>query len=249
LKIERGHGEKLIAVDYLKRQRLNLPSGVTLSVYKNDNMSNGEINISGIVLLEQMANLEDKDRVREAFGLFCAKFGICLLKYAEVWCEKWGLPISDGERGVDITFERALRHHSFDPSMYEGDDMDRRIEIWLKRILHNVLYDIKANRLSNLEIKDKSLEVIQNTEALYDMWRTGNEDEDEHLMDAIRLLDAKIKGMSENMRIIYLTYMAYETQHQYLPRYLTAKLQAVTGLPQSTIKVYKQRAKKYIQNH
>ena len=127
--------------------------------------------------------------------------------------------------------------------------MDRRIDIWLKRILHNVLYDIKAGRLSNLEIKDKSLEVIQNTETLYDIWRTGNEDEDEHLKNAVRLLDAKMKGMSENMRIIYLTYLAYEVRHQYLPRYLTAKLQEVTGLPQSTIKVYKQRAKKYIQNH
>ena len=211
-------------------------------------MSNNEIKTSGIELLERMANLEDKDSAREAFALFCAKFGNCLLKYAEVWCEKWGLPISDGERGVDFTFERALRHHSFDPSKYDASDMDRRIEIWLKRILHNVLYDIKANRLSNLEIKDKSLEVIHNTEALYDMWKTGNEDEDEHLMEAIRILDTKMKGMSENMRIIYLTYLAYEVNHQYLPRYLTAKLQAVTGLPQSTIKVYKQRAKKYIQN-
>lgn len=212
-------------------------------------MSTNEINISGIELLEQMSNLEDKDRAREAFGFFCAKFGNCLLRYAEIWCEKWGLSITDGEKGVDFTFERALRHHSFDPSKYEAGDMDRRIEIWLKRILHNVLYDIKTNRLSNLEIKDKSLEVIQDTGMLYDMWKTGNEDEDEHLMAAIRLLDAKMKGMSENMRIIYLTYMAYETQHQYLPRYLTAKLQMITGLPQSTIKVYKQRAKKYIQNH
>ena len=212
-------------------------------------MPNNEINIPGIELLEQMANLADKDRAREAFGLFCAKFGNCMLRYAGVWCERWDLPISDGERGVDITFERVLRHHSFDSSKYEASDMDRRIEIWLKRILHNVLYDIKANRLSNLEVKEKSLEVIQNTEALYEIWKTGNDDEDEHLMDAVRLLEAKMKGMSENMRIIYLTYLAYEVQHQYLPRYLTAKLQEVTGLPQSTIKVYKQRAKKYIQNH
>lgn len=212
-------------------------------------MSNNEINTSGIDLLEQMANLVDKDKAREAFGLFCARFGSCLLKYAEVWCEKWGLAIVDGEKGVDITFERVLRHHSFDPSKYESKDMDRRIEIWLKKILHNVLYDIKVNRLSNLEIKNKSLEVIHNTEALYDIWKTGNDDEDEHLKDAVRLLDAKMNGMSENMRIIYLTYMAYEVQHQYLPRYLTAKLREVTGLPQSTIKVYKQRAKKYIQTH
>lgn len=212
-------------------------------------MSNDENNISGIDLLERMANLEDKDGAKEAFGLFCALFGHSLLKYAGVCCEKWGLSTSDGEKGVDITFERVLRHHSFDPSKYPASDMDRRIDIWLKRILHNVLYDIKAGRLSNLEIKDKSLEVIQNTETLYDIWRTGNEDEDEHLKDAVRLLDAKMKGMSENMRIIYLTYLAYEVQHQYLPRYLTAKLQEVTGLPQSTIKVYKQRAKKYIQNH
>lgn len=212
-------------------------------------MPNNEINIPGIELLGQMANLADKDSAREAFGIFCAKFGNSLLKYAGVWCERWELPISDGERGVDITFERALRHHSFDPSKYEASDMDRRIEIWLKRILHNVLYDIKANRLSNLEIKEKSLEVIQNTEALYDIWKTGNDDEDEHLMDAVRLLEAKMKGMSENMRIIYLTYLAYEVQHQYLPRYLTAKLQEITGLPQPTIKVYKQRAKNYIQNH
>ena len=154
--------------------------------------------------------------------------------------------MSDGEKGVDITFERVLRHHSFNPSKYDTGEMDRRIEIWLKRILHNVLYDIKTGRLSNLEVKEKSLEVIQNTEALYELWKTGNEDEDEHLKDAVRSLDAKMKGMSENMRIIYLTYMAYETQHQYLPRYLTAKLQEVTGLPQTTIKVYKNRAKKLI---
>lgn len=212
-------------------------------------MPNKEIITSGLELLEQMVNLAEKDKAREAFGLFCAKYGNCLLKYAGVWCEKWGLSISDGERGVDITFERALRHHSFDPSKYEADEMDRRIEIWLKRILHNVLYDIKAGRLSNLEVKEKSLEVIQNTDALYELWKTGNEDEDENLKDAVCLLDAKMKGMSENMRIIYLTYMAYEEQHQYLPRYLTAKLQEVTGLPQSTIKVYKQRAKQYIQKH
>lgn len=212
-------------------------------------MPNNEINVSGIELLEQMVDLENRDRAREAFGLFCVKFGGCMLRYAGVWCKKWGLPISDGERGVDIAFERVLRHHSFDPSKYNASDMDRRIEIWLKRILHNVLYDIKANRLSNLEVKEKSLEVIPNTEVLYDMWKTGNDDEDDLLLDAVRLLDSKMKGMSENMRIIYLTYLAYEVQHQYLPRYLTAKLQQVTGLPQSTIKVYKQRAKKYIQNH
>lgn len=212
-------------------------------------MPNNEIKISGIELLEQMANLADKDRAREAFGLFCAKFGNSMLKYAGVWCEKWNIPISDGEKGVDITFERVLRHHSFDPSKYEAGEMDRRIEIWLKRILHNVLYDIKAGRLSNLEVKEKTLEVIQNTDALYELWKTGNEDEDEHLKDAVRLLDAKMKGMSENMKIIYLTYMAYEEQHQYLPRYLTARLQEITGLPQSTIKVYKQRAKQYIQKH
>lgn len=212
-------------------------------------MTNNEINIPGIVLFEQMINLEEKDKAQEAFGFFCAKFGNCLLKYAGVWCEKWNLPTSDGERGVDITFERALRHHSFDSSKYEASDLDRRIEIWLKRILHNVLYDIKANRLSNLETKEKSLKVIHNTQALYDTWKTGNDEEDERLMDAIRLLDAKMKGMSENMRIIYLTYLAHEVQHQYLPHYLTSKLQEVTGLSQSTIKVYKQRAKRYIQNH
>ena len=212
-------------------------------------MTNNEINIPGIVLFEQMINLEEKDKAQEAFGFFCAKFGNCLLKYAGVWCEKWNLPTSDGDRGVDITFERALRHHSFDSSKYEASDLDRRIEIWLKRILHNVLYDIKANRLSNLETKEKSLKVIHNTQSLYDTWKTGNDEEDERLMDAIRLLDAKMKGMSENMRIIYLTYLAHEVQHQYLPPYLTSKLQEVTGLSQSTIKVYKQRAKRYIQNH
>ena len=215
---------------------------------ENGIMANNAIKVSGVTLLEQMANLDDKENARQAFGLFCAKFGSCLLKYAEVWCEKWNMPLADGEKGVDITFERALRHHSFDPSKYEANEMDERIEIWLKRILHNVLYDIKANRLSNLDVKEKSLELVQDTGALYEMWKTGNEDEDERLMDAVRLLEAKMKGMSENMRIIYLTYLAYETQNQYLPRNLIVKLQAITGLPQSTIRVYKQRAKKHIQS-
>ncbi len=212
-------------------------------------MSNNAIKIPGSELLNQMSNLDDADKAREAFKLFCAKFGGCLLRYAGVWCEKWGISVSDGERGVDITFERVLRHQSFDPSKYEASEMNMRIEIWLKRILHNVLYDIKTGRLSNLEVKDRSLEVIQDTESLYELWKTGNEDEDEKLKDAVRLLDEKMKGMNENMRIIYLTYMAYETQHQYLPQYLTTKLQEITGLSQPTIRVYKQRAKKYIQSH
>lgn len=212
-------------------------------------MVDNAIVIPGIELLAQMADLKDEDNARNAFNLFCAKFGHCLLRYAGVWSQRWDLPIADAERGVDITFERVLRHHSFNPSKYEAQEMDKRIEIWLKRILHNVLYDIKAGRLANLETKDQSLEVIQNTESLFDFWKTGNDDEDERLKGAVQLLDAKMKGMSENMRIIYLTYMAYETQHQYLPRYLTAKLQEITGLSQPTIKVYKQRAKKYIQNH
>lgn len=212
-------------------------------------MASNAIDTPGIDLLEQMADLEDQVKARKAFNLFCAKFGQCLLRYVGVWCEKWGMSISDGERGTDITFERVLRHQSFDASKYEACEMDRRIEIWLKRILHNVLYDIKTGRLSNLEVKDQSLEVIQDTEALYELWKTGNKDEDESLKNAVRLLDAKMNGMSEKMRIIYLTYMAYETQHQYLPRYLTAKLQEITGLSQPTIKVYKQRAKKYIQSH
>lgn len=212
-------------------------------------MANNAIEIPGIELLERMADLTDTDNARKAFNLFCAKFGHCLLRYAGVWSQKWDLPIEDAERGVDITFERVLRHHSFNPSKYEAQEMDKRIEIWLKRILHNVLYDIKIGRLTNLETKDQSLEVIQNTESLFDLWKTGNDDEDERLRNTVRLLDAKMKGMSENMRIIYLTYMAYETQHQYLPRYLTTKLQEITGLSQPTIKVYKQRAKKYIQSH
>ena len=212
-------------------------------------MSNNAIKIPGSELLNQMSNLDDADKAREAFKLFCAKFGGCLLRYAGVWCEKWGISVSDGERGVDITFERVLRHQSFDPSKYEASEMNMRIEIWLKRILHNVLYDIKTGRLSNLEVKDRSIEVIQDTESLYELWKTGNEDEDEKLKDAVRLLDEKMKGMNENMLIIYLTYMAYETQHQYLPQYLTTKLQEITGLSQPTIRVYKQRAKKYIQSH
>ena len=194
-------------------------------------MSDNAIKIPGIELLNQMSDLDDADKARDAFKLFCAKFGGCLLRYAGVWCEKWGISVSDGERGVDLTFERVLRHQSFDFTKYEESEMDMRIEIWLKRILHNVLYDIKAGRMSNLEVKDKSLEVIQDTESLYELWKTGNEDED------------------ENMRIIYLTYMAYETQHQYLPQYLTKRLQEITGLSQPTIRVYKQRAKKYIQSH
>lgn len=212
-------------------------------------MSNNAIKIPGSELLNQMSDMDDADKARDAFRLFCAKFGACLLRYAGVWCEKWGISVSDGERGVDLTFERVLRHQSFDPSKYEASEMDMRIEIWLKRILHNVLYDIKTGRLSNLEVKDRSLEVIQDTESLYELWKTGNEDEDEKLKDAVRLLDEKMKGMNENMRIIYLTYMAYETQHQYLPQYLTTKLQEITGLSQPTIRVYKQRAKKYIQSH
>ncbi len=212
-------------------------------------MSNNAIKIPGSELLNQMSDMDDADKARDAFRLFCAKFGACLLRYAGVWCTKWGISVSDGERGVDLTFERVLRHQSFDPSKYEASEMDMRIEIWLKRILHNVLYDIKTGRLSNLEVKDRSLEVIQDTESLYELWKTGNEDEDEKLKDAVRLLDEKMKGMNENMRIIYLTYMAYETQHQYLPQYLTTKLQEITGLSQPTIRVYKQRAKKYIQSH
>ena len=210
---------------------------------------NSAIKIPGVELLDQMSNLNDKDEAREAFGLFCAKFGGCLLKYAEVWCEKWNMPLADGERGVDITFERVLRHHSFDASKYDAKELDMRIEIWLKRILHNVLYDIKANRLSNLDIKTKSLDLVQSVGTLFEMWKTGNENEDENLKTAVCLLDAKMNGMSENMRIIYLTYMAYEVQGQYLPRDLIAKLQKTTGLSQSAIRVYKQRAKKYIQSH
>ena len=205
--------------------------------------------LSGWDLLEKMIDLEKPDNARIAFGLFCAKFCHRLLKYAGACCDKWNMSITDGERAIDITFERALRHHSFNPSRCEEKDLDKGIEIWLKRILHNVLYDIKAGRLSNLETKEESLEVVRNTENLYDLWSTGNEEDDERLKKAMLLLDEKMKGMSENMRIIYLTYMAYETQHHYLPRYLTAKLQEITGLPQSTIKIYKQRAKKYIQNH
>lgn len=205
--------------------------------------------LSGWDLLEKMTDLENPNDARVAFRLFCARYSHRLLRYAGVCCDKWGLSIADGERAIDITFERALRHHSFNPSKCDGNDLDKGIEIWLKRILHNVIYDIKAGRLSNLETKEESMEVMRNTENLYDLWATGNEEDDERLKKAMLLLDEKMKGMSENMRIIYLTYMAYETQHHYLPRYLTAKLQEITGLPQSTIKVYKQRAKKYIQNH
>lgn len=205
--------------------------------------------ISGLDLLTKMTDLENPDDARVAFRLFCAKYSHRLLRYAGVCCNKWDMSITDGERAIDITFERALRHHSFNPSKCDGKDLDKGIEIWLKRILHNVIYDIKTGRLSNLEQKEKTMEVVYDTDSLYDLWSTGNEDDDERLKKAMLILDKKMKGMSENMRIIYLTYMAYETQHHYLPRSLTAKLQEITGLPQSTIKVYKQRAKKYIQNH
>lgn len=208
-----------------------------------------ENELSGWELLEKMTDQENPSDARVAFRLFCARYGHRLLRYAGACCDKWGLSTVDGEKGIDITFERALRHHSFNPSKCDGKDLDKGIEIWLKRILHNVLYDLKAGRLSNLELNEKTMEVVRDTDSLYDLWSTGNEEDDERLKKSMLLLDEKMKGMSENMRIIYLTYMAYETQHRYLPRYLTAKLQEITGLPQSTIKVYKQRAKKYIQNH
>ena len=169
--------------------------------------------LSGWDLLEKMTDLENPNDARVAFRLFCARYSHRLLRYAGVCCDKWGLSIADGERAIDITFERALRHHSFNPSKCDGNDLDKGIEIWLKKILHNVIYDIKAGRLSNLEAKEECMEVMRNTENLYDLWATGNEEDDERLKKAMLLLDEKMKGMSENMRIIYLTYMAYETQH------------------------------------
>ena len=163
--------------------------------------------ISGLDLLTKMIDLENPDNARVAFRLFCAKYGHRLLRYAGVCCDKWNMSITDGERAIDITFERALRHHSFNPSKCDGKDLDKGIEIWLKRILHNVLYDLKAGRLSNLELNEKTMEVVRDTDSLYDLWSTGNEEDDERLKKSMLLLDEKMKGMSENMRIIYLTYM------------------------------------------
>ena len=67
--------------------------------------------LSGWDLLEKMTDLENPNDARVAFRLFCARYSHRLLRYAGVCCDKWGLSIADGERAIDITFERALRHN------------------------------------------------------------------------------------------------------------------------------------------
>lgn len=207
-----------------------------------------DINSSAVELLSQMAQVEDMESARKAFSLFCAKYSSSLLKYAGACCEKWNMSCADGEQAVDMTFERVLRHPTFDPQKSNTKDIDRGVELWLKRILHNILFDLKNNRLSNLTVKDKSCKVIKNTDEYYEEKKCGEDGTDERLKKAVKALDDRMQGLSENMRIILLTYLAYEEKGQYMPRYLTSQLQEVTGLSQATIKVYKRRAMNYIKN-
>lgn len=207
-----------------------------------------DINSSAVDLLSQMIRLDDEDSARKAFGLFCAKYSATLLKHAGAICVKWNMSCADGEHAVDLTFERILKLHSFDPAKSKAKDLDTGVEIWLIRILHNILYDIKTNRLSNSSRTKRSYKVIKNVTEYYDEIKKGDENEDERLKKAVKILDKRMQGLSENMRIILLTYLAYEEDGRYLPRNLTAQLQKVTGLSQSTIKVYKGRAMRYIKN-
>ena len=198
---------------------------------------------NGEVLIKIMAGkTHDAAGINAAFGLFCAKYEIRLLKLVEVQCVKLGYSAEYAYKAIECTFARVLRYPTFDMNKSRCKDIDNAIIKWLNQIAFTQILKFKNNGECAEVTLEEDLSVVTNASDFYKIVTEHSYIPENEKKDKIRMLDEKLSNIDEKHRIVLLTYLAYGSYYKSLPRSLLLRLRHVLNLKQSSIRAYKKEA-------
>lgn len=195
-------------------------------------------NSSSVELMEYIALKSDfPTEAREAFEVFCYRFGKELKEKAEIICSKWQYNEIVALDIVNCTFNRVWKYASFNPEKVKGKDVDKAIMSWLFRIAQSQLANHHNNSTCYELTQEEDLSIVNNLDELAERIGTDPERRKE-LRKALDFIDSALSTLSDKHKIIYLTYKAYEKNgKRIVPHAVAAKLRDNLGLVQSTVKV------------
>jgi len=207
-------------------------------------------NSSSVELMEYISLKSDfPTEAKEAFEVFCYRFGNELKEKSEIICDKWQYNEVVALDIVNCTFNRVWKYASFDPAKVKGQDMDKAILSWLFRIAQSQLANHYNNNTCHDLTAEEDLSVINSVDELADRFGTDPEKKKE-LRKALDFIDKALSTLSDKHKIIFLTYKAFEKNgKRIVPHAVAAKLRDKLGLVQSTVKVYKNQAYELVENY
>nr|WP_294860515.1 RNA polymerase subunit sigma [uncultured Fluviicola sp.] len=207
-------------------------------------------NSSSVELMEYIALKSDfPTEAKEAFEVFCYRFGKELKEKAEIICNNWNYNEVVALDIVNCTFNRVWKYASFNSSKAKGTDMDKAIRVWLFRIAQSQLANHHNNSTCYDLTQEEDLSIISSVDELAEHIGTDVEKKKE-LRKALDFLNDALSTLTDKHKVIFLTYKAYEKNgKRIVPHAVAAKLRANLGLVQSTVKVYKNQAYELVENY
>jgi DNA-directed RNA polymerase specialized sigma24 family protein len=153
--------------------------------------------------------------------------------------KNWGLDRETCDQKVEEAFKRFYQYpFKFTKAKCTTSSIDNCVKLYLYRIVQNLFKDHHKSLLQVEESPyDGMEEVIIEFPELESLALNVSDD----LKIAHQKMADLISNLPFNERVIYLTYKAYEKKGFKLPRILLKKMREVTGLKQSSIRVYKKQ--------
>jgi DNA-directed RNA polymerase specialized sigma24 family protein len=154
----------------------------------------------------------------------------------------WDFDRETCDQQVEKAFQKFYQYpFKFIRSKCKVQSVDDCVKFYLYRIVqrqfidyYNEIFQSNPNPYEGTEevvVEFPDLESLEFDEAVTNNYKK-----------AYHKMVAALSSLSRNHKIIYLTYKVYERKGFKLPRKLLAELREITGLKQSSIRVYKKEA-------
>ncbi len=183
-----------------------------------------------------------EELARAAYVAFNFRFRADIEDKAQKVGKYWGFDRETCDQEVEKAFKRFYQYpFKFTTSKCKTSSIDDCVKFYLYRIVQNRFKDFyKEIFQSDANPFDGNEEVVVEFPELESL------EIDTEIADRYKKIHNEMSvalgTLSQNHKIIYLTYKAYEKKGFKLPRKLLAQLREVTGLKQNSIRVYKKQA-------
>ena len=196
---------------------------------------------------------EFKELADNAFIAFCLRFRDRIQRTCRIIAENKGHDHIVADQIAETVLRRFLRYQKYNPKKCSFKDRDKCVELYLYRFAQRGLIDYETD----LKNPFKDAQIIIEFPDVEDYFDLEEEEPAEERKVEIRkkfeIIKLALERLTPNHKIIYLTYLPYESKlkkgEHYLPREFLKKLQEKLGLSQSTIKAYKNQAYKKIEEY
>jgi hypothetical protein len=196
---------------------------------------------------------EHKELADNAFIAFCLRFRDRVLRTCWIITENRGHDHTAAEKIAEYVFKRFLKYQKYNPKKCILKDRDKCVELYLYRFAQRGLIDYETD-LNNPFKDAQIITEFPDVEDYFDLEEVEpTQERKAEIRKKFDIIKLALERLSPNHKIIYLTYLPYESilkkGEHYLPREFLKRLQEKTGLRQSTIKVYKNQAYNKIEEY